>query len=780
VDMLQAVHDWLENQVNWFLILDNADDIRIFMANSPESDQNDQSQSRSLLRYIPQAPGGSILWTSRDGGIVSSLVGKDEGVMVGKMSLEESVKLLRGLRTGPETSKASIDEENLLGRDGLDGLPLAITQAQAFMEISGISISAYLRLFNESESELLDNEFSDTYRLGVPNSVIRTWRISMTRIATDSPCAERILKTIAFFDNQGIPFELIREAAASESSQSLENLSEISILQTTGRLAQYSFLQRQQKASEEDHPTYEQHRLLQLAMRNALNPSETKTFSKKAQGIMEKLFPIVEVETWNLCKRYLPHALKVATLREANILDPQFPELLLRIGVYHYQQGLFQRAEQFHLRALHLRKSTLGESHLDTIQAMHELASIWQAQGHYIKAEPLRAQVLELRKTVLREKHPDTIRAMNNLASTWQAQGYLGKAELLQMQVLELRKTVLGEKHPDTIRAMSNLAWTWQAQGNLGKAEQLQTQVLELRKTVLGEKHPDTIVAMNNLASTWQAQGHLDKAELLRAQVLGLWKTVLGEKHPDTIRAMNNLASTWQAQGHLDKAEQLRAQVLELWKTVLGEKHPDTIVAMNNLASTWQAQGHLDKAEQLQTQVLELRKTVLGEKHPDTIVAMSNLAWTWQAQGYLDKAEQLRVQVLELRKTVLGEKHPDTIVAMSNLAWTWQAQGHLDKAEQLRAQVLELRKTVLGEKHPDTIMAMNNLALAWHAQGHYIKAEKAQIEALELLTSMLGESHPNTRMAMANLAATYEKLGRNEEAVALLMKQALFKAKVEK
>ena len=682
--MLEAVHHWLENQVNWLLILDNADDIRIFTASSPESEPNDQSRSRSLLRYIPQTSAGSILWTSRDGGVVRSLVGNDEGVMVGKMSIEESVELLRGLRSGSETGKASIYEENLLGRDGLDGLPLAITQAQAFMDINGISVSEYLRLFNESESELLGNEFSDTYRLGVPNNVMRTWRISMTRIATDSPRAERILRTIAFFDNQGIPFELIQEAAASESSQSLENPSEISILQTTGRLEQYSFLYRQQKVSEEDRPTYEQHRLLQLAMRNALDPSDTQTFSKKAQEIMEKLFPIVKVETWNLCKRYLPHALKVATLREADTLDLQFPELLLRIGMYHDQQGLFQRAEQFHLRALHLWKSTLGESHLHTVRAMHELALTQFSQGHYDKAEPLQVQVVELCKTVLGEEHPDTIRAMNNLAWTWRAQGRYDKAEPLQVQVLELWKTVLGEEHPDTITAMSNLASTWRAQGRYEKAEPLQVQVLELCKTVLGEEHPDTITAMNNLASTWQAQGRYGKAEPLQVQVLELYKTVLGEEHPDTITAMNNLASTWRAQGRYDKAEPLQVQVLELWKTVLGEEHPDTITAMSNLASTWRAQGRYDTAEPLLAQVLKLRKAVLGDKHPDTMGAMNNLAWTWFKQGHYIKAEKAQIEALELLTIMLGECHPYTRVAMENLAEIYEKLGHNEEAVALR------------------------------------------------------------------------------------------------
>ena len=47
--------------------------------------------------------------------------------MVGEISLEESVRLLRGLRSCLKPIKATIDKENLLGRDGLSGLPLAIT-----------------------------------------------------------------------------------------------------------------------------------------------------------------------------------------------------------------------------------------------------------------------------------------------------------------------------------------------------------------------------------------------------------------------------------------------------------------------------------------------------------------------------------------------------------------------------------------------------------------------------------------------------------------------------
>lgn len=113
--------------------------------------------------------------------------------------------------------------------------------------------------------------------------------------------------------------------------------------------------------------------------------------------------------------------------------------------IHYYDQGLYQRAEQFHLLEFQLRKTTLGGRH---VGAMHELASARLQQGYYDKAKSALLQVLKLRKTVLGDKYPNTIRSMNNLTSISFAQGHYDKAEPLQAQVVELLKAVFGGKHP--------------------------------------------------------------------------------------------------------------------------------------------------------------------------------------------------------------------------------------------------------------------------------------------------------------------------------------------
>jgi tetratricopeptide (TPR) repeat protein len=665
-NLLWAVKHWLEQQSSWLVVIDNADELSIYKAAYSDRLNHDKKLGKwDLFQYIPQPQRnscGAILWTSRDGAILSRIVGPNRGLELGTMTMQESWMLFQKmLGTLNDKTPPRADEEQLMVL--LGGLPLAIAQAAAYIRNTKISSSRYISLFRQSEdkqSKLLEYEFDDPYRLDVPNSVMQTWSISVQQASQEYGVARLILNTIAFLDHQGLPFEILQAAAGPDASED-------EVLLVASRLTEYSLLQAQQSIDDE-LPTYEQHRLMQVATRNSLSEVDISWTSGKALEIADHLFPSGEFETWTACKRYLPHALKASSWKRAVNHKEHAIRLLGRMGMYYLYQG---RSDE---------------------------------------AEKLEVEVLELSKNVLREKHPDTILAMANLAATWWQQGRSDKAEKLQVEVLELRKKVLGEKHPDTVTAMANLAVTWQQQGRSDEAEKLKVKVLELQKNVLGERHPETIRAMASLAATWWQQGRSDKAEKLLVEVLNLRKNVLGEKHPDTIKAMANLSSTWWQQGRSDKAEKLQVEVLELSKNVLGEKHPDTITAMAKLASTWWQQGHLDEAEKLQVEVLEQRKDVQGEKHPDTIKAMASLAATWWQQGRSDKAEKLEVEVLELRKNVLGERHPETIRAMANLAATWWQQGRSDEAEKLKVEVLELRKKVLGEKHPDTIKAMANLA----------------------------------------------------------------------
>jgi hypothetical protein len=302
-DLLRSVQQWIERQTNWLLILDNADDLKIFKK-AYSAPQSHQVQSPELLRFVPKSQSGTVIWTSRDGGILGSIMGVNRGVEVGAMASQESWKLFQGL-SGRDNMDPSESEDELL--ELLQRLPLAIAQAAAYIRKTKVSVQQYLQFFSESESRqssLLSQEFPDAYRSGVPNSVMHTWLISMRQIAEESSCGQKILNVIAFLDNKGLPFELLKAAAGP-------NFDEDQVLLAASRLIEYSFLQAQ-RTIDKGLPTYEQHRLVHLATRQALTQMQTFSFSGEALRIMADLFPDGTPATWPSCKLYLPHALKAA------------------------------------------------------------------------------------------------------------------------------------------------------------------------------------------------------------------------------------------------------------------------------------------------------------------------------------------------------------------------------------------------------------------------------------------------------------------------------------
>jgi hypothetical protein len=64
---------------------------------------------------------------------------------------------------------------------------------------------------------------------------MHTWLISKRKIAEENPCGERILNIIAFLDNKGLPFELLKAAAGPD-------FDEDEVLLAASRLVEFSFL----------------------------------------------------------------------------------------------------------------------------------------------------------------------------------------------------------------------------------------------------------------------------------------------------------------------------------------------------------------------------------------------------------------------------------------------------------------------------------------------------------------------------------------------------------
>jgi hypothetical protein len=92
----------------------------------------------------------------------------------------------------------------------LDGLPLALAQAAAFMKETGTSIEEYLEFYENQLRELIQNsdQSSNPLQDYPSGSVWTTWLVSFKRVQAKNQTAAKLLLLWAHFNHNGIWFEL--------------------------------------------------------------------------------------------------------------------------------------------------------------------------------------------------------------------------------------------------------------------------------------------------------------------------------------------------------------------------------------------------------------------------------------------------------------------------------------------------------------------------------------------------------------------------------------------
>ncbi|KAK0761664.1 hypothetical protein N5P37_005646, partial [Trichoderma harzianum] len=660
-DLLMAVRYRIETSPPWVLILDNADNLRLFgVGHTAQDALNLGEYTLSLDNFIPRGPRGQVLWTSRDECIAGSLVAARRAIEVTNMTLDEAKELFDSIRNKQVSNDEAKDIAALLAE--LDWLPLAISQAAAYIRITKtLTVKEYMLKLKEDKKrwEILEQSQTDRHRRReVSNSVLKTWNISMQHLQIENKVSYQILHIHAFLDNQNIPFELIKQAALysndsnvinhvheahNDDSSSDSDRNDDKITEAIARLCDFSFLSVQ--ATGDGNREFKVHKLVQEAMRYGLDRKERKEeekyFSAAALEIISSLFPVSGPEVWNECEKYITHAQQAcewATLcgRELTAMS-----LLARVSEYLYERGRWREKKIADQRAYGIRKTTLGDKHLDTIASMARLAVTYDELGRHKEAEGIKVEVLAQRREILGNKHSDTIASMASLAATYHALGMYKEAARISKETLALRREILGDKHPDTIKSMANLAAIYHALGRYKEAARISEEGLTLRREILGDKHPDTIKSMASHAAIYHALGRYKEAVRISEETLALLQEILGDKHPDTIKSMVNLAATYHELGRYKEAEGISAKGLALRREILGDKHPDTIRSMASLAATYYALGRYKEGEGMKVKALDLQREILGDKHPDTIKNMADLAAIYRAMGRDEDAEKL-------------------------------------------------------------------------------------------------------------------------------------------
>ena len=398
----------LRDRTRWLLIYDNAEDPAV------------------LARYLPGGAGHVVI-TSRNPGWEELAV----PLPVGLFDRDESIGLLHS--RVPRLSDR--DAERIAA--ALGDLPLAVSQAGAYLAETGMAAAEYLRLLEARVADVLAQAAPVSYLA----SLAASYQLAFDQLAVQEPAALELLTLAAYLAPEPIPFTLF----TAHPDRLLDRLA--AAVGDPLAFAGLTRLLRRRALARVGASSLQLHRLVQAILRSRTpdDGAQGKDMNVVAVWLLRGTVPADpwnNPSTWSDWRDLLPHVLAATdTSRHLEPVGEEVTWLLDRAGLYLNTRGEPGPARPLHERALTDRRRMLGEDHPDTLTSAGNLALDLGALGEHERARQLDEDTLTRSRRVLGEDHPHTLTSAGNLALDLGALGEHERARQMEEYVRAHRRT---------------------------------------------------------------------------------------------------------------------------------------------------------------------------------------------------------------------------------------------------------------------------------------------------------------------------------------------------
>ncbi|KAF4417536.1 Kinesin light chain 1 [Colletotrichum fructicola] len=408
-ETVSAVKRWLDEPKNnrWLMIYDNYDDVKLHTRRTPSENgtgsqvgnENNAGETGSkaydIRPFFPNTEHGAILITTR-----SSSVKLGQRVQLGKLAdLEDSLAILASTSGRTDLSK---DPDATVLAKKLDGLPLALATAGAYLDQVATSCREYLEMYEKAWLHLQEESPGLTE---YDHTLYTTWDISLRHIRLQNQNAADLLRLWAYFDNHDVWYELLR-------------------------------------AGESEKPLW-----LHKMIEDRLNFDKVRRLLQHADRCVKRFDTGIDLEDnawifYNLGLLYSDQGrLKEAEAMYERALQgyekawgPDHTSTLDSVhclGLLYKDQGRLKEAEAMYDRALQGYEKAWGLEHTSTLLTVNNLGNLYSDQGRLKEAEAMYERALQGREKALGPDHTSTLDTVNNLGLLYKHQGRLKEAEAI-------------------------------------------------------------------------------------------------------------------------------------------------------------------------------------------------------------------------------------------------------------------------------------------------------------------------------------------------------------
>ena len=519
-EVVGAVLRWLRENPGWLLILDNVDTKEARLA---------------VTKLLPALTTGRVLITSRRRDWPAGVRRR----AIDRILLQSAAEFL--LERTHEDRKQEPDDAKQALRlaELLDGLPLALEQAGAYIVHAQSSFGEYLVSW-ERECESVLN-WHDEGVMQYPASLAVTWQRSFHEL---DPMAQAILRIVSLLAPDPIPAGLIEagEETVRRATELLcEETGQTAPVQTVsgalGELRSLSLITRQ-------GDLLSMHRLMQEIVRNRILEERRTAWVRLA---LERVahsaqFQGDDASTWPSWEILRPHVVEILAHAEerGDLENTNASELMTALGNFLFGRGLSAEAEPLHRKALAIGIRLLGPDDDSVAVCLSNLGLLLRETGRQVEAERLLRQAVAITRSS-GKRPPNLTKQLNGLALCLMDLQRWTEAEEMLREALAREEAMPERDLVALTRDLHNLALLLASTGRPQEAEPVIRRALELSLTVHGETHPKTARKKQILAGILRDQSRTEEAELLLRKALDTFEGILGQDHPWTRSARTDL-----------------------------------------------------------------------------------------------------------------------------------------------------------------------------------------------------------------------------------------------
>ncbi|KAK1636654.1 hypothetical protein BDP81DRAFT_449649 [Colletotrichum phormii] len=547
-ETLEAVKSWLNQPKNdrWLVVYDNYDDVRFDRRNGIVSSARPGtagswsdpgntlsgsavSKAYDIRSYLPETDHGAVIITTR-----SATVKLGKRIPLGKLrDVNDSLAILTS--TSNRDNFVEDPDATTLARR-LDGLPLALATAGAYLDQVSTSCKEYLEMYEKAWLRL---QQESPELIEYDRALYSTWNVSFRHIQLQNQHAAELLRLWAYFDNQDLWYEILQAGTAEELlwlHKTTENKLDFDAAMRV--LCEHGLAERNTHIQElgSESTGYSIHGCVHAWTIHVLNTETSQPLAGIAVRCVASYIPSREQSKyWIVQRRLLQHADRCVKILETSIELKDNAWVFHALGNLYSDQGRLKEAEAMYERALQGSEKALGPDHTSTLSTVNNLGLLYLDQGRLKEAEAMYERALQGYEKALGPDHTSTLDTVNNLGILYSDQGRLKEAEAMYERALQGYEKALGPDHTSTLSTVNNLGLLYLDQGRLKEAEAIYERALQGYEKALGADAIKTYIpalnALQNLGSLFEMLGENSKAMSYYLKAQNGFLSVLGSQN---------------------------------------------------------------------------------------------------------------------------------------------------------------------------------------------------------------------------------------------------------